>query len=136
MKTNVFAFMVLLVLVGHSLCYAQGPGFKASSEYDHSYQTPNAFDGDLSTRWASAASRAAEFLQVDFGEVMPVSEITIIWEAAFARGYDIQVSDNETDWKSVVSVSNGKGGKVEHKGLNARGRYVRISCKNGNTLAI
>jgi hypothetical protein len=103
-------------------------GVKASSAHSERFAARHALDGEPKTRWASDASSGVEFLQVDFGEILPVDTITIVWETAFARGYEIQVSDNGADWKVIAAITDGKGGKVEHKDLKGRGRYVRISC--------
>jgi len=105
-------------------------GVKASSAHSEPYAARYAFDGDPKTRWASVASPGVEFLQVDFGEVLPVDTITIVWETAFARGYEIRVSDTGADWKVIAAITDGKGREVEHKDLKGSGRYVRISCVN------
>ena len=126
--SKIFAFLLAVVLFGQSPCFAKEASVTASSVYDWRYQAFKVFDGNPKTRWASASRETTEFLQVDFGEIMPFNEIRIGWEAAFAREYDIQVSDNGTDWKVIVAVTDGKGGKVKHKDLNSRGRFVRINC--------
>ena len=98
MKTRVAIALLLLIGFDQSLSYGKSTIFKASSVHSAPLQAMNAFDGDLKTRWASKENQAAQFLQVDFGQSLRISQITIVWEHAFAREYEIQVSDNAADW--------------------------------------
>lgn len=117
------------ILLCQSVCIGAGAAVTASSVHSSPYQALNAFDGNGETRWASASKSTNEFLQVDLGEIFPVNEITINWEAAYASEYDISISDNKTDWEVIASVKDGKGGKAKHRDLKAQGRFIRIICK-------
>ncbi len=129
MKTKVFIFLLAIIGIVRSSCHAGGISFSASSVHSGPYAAQNAFDGNPQTRWASQPNRNNEFLQIDFSETLPIGALLIRWENAYAKEYDIQVSDNGKDWKVIAAVTDGKGGKIEHKGLQENGRFLRINCK-------
>jgi hypothetical protein len=85
----------------------------------------NAVDGDPQTRWASSFSDR-QWLAVDLGAVRPLRRIGIHWEDAFAREYQLAVSNDGLTWTTVRSVTNGDGGLDEHE-VDATGRYVRLT---------
>ncbi|HEY8338706.1 MAG TPA: discoidin domain-containing protein, partial [Egibacteraceae bacterium] len=68
-----------------------------------------AIDGDLSTRWASAYSDA-EWLQVELAAPARVGKVVLVWEAAYGRAYEIQVSADGVTWTTAAAVSDGDGG--------------------------
>src|SRR5262249_46634128 len=54
-----------------------------------------------------------------------VSKVRLNWESAFARDYELLVSDDGTHWTTRVAVKDGKGG-VEEKELGVTARYLRL----------
>jgi hypothetical protein len=102
--------------------------FKVSStESNLGNIAANAVDGNMSTRWSSAYSDP-QWYQIDLGQKFDISQVIIYWEAASAKNYTIDVSDNGTNWETVVTKSNmGNGARTDDlKGLKASGRYIRI----------
>jgi len=98
----------------------------ASSVEPGSHFTPElATDGDPATRWASGYSDD-EWLQVDMGSVQSVSAVTLVWEAAYATGFRIQVSDDARDWSTIYATTTGTGGTQHLTGLTGSGRYIRM----------
>ncbi|MDQ2076692.1 discoidin domain-containing protein [Marinimicrobium sp. ABcell2] len=85
----------------------------------------NAFDGDLSTRWSSSYADN-NWVAVDLGDSYHVSEVTLHWEAAYGRDYQIQISDDGNSWTTLRTVTNGNGGVDAHN-VNGTGRYVRMN---------
>ncbi|MEV7234400.1 discoidin domain-containing protein [Streptomyces sp. NPDC051020] len=99
----------------------------ASSSEVASLGPENATDGDGKTRWASAY-RDGEWIQVDLGSPQTVRRVLLDWENASGRDYDIQVSDDAANWKTVASV-RGKpaGARVDELTFGpATARYVRM----------
>jgi hypothetical protein len=95
----------------------------------------NAVDGNATTRWESSAADN-QWLCIDLGTPSRIDSVTISWEAAFASSYEIDVSNDTTNWtgKAVYQTITGAGGKESIKGLNAIGRYIRLFCiKRGTT---
>ncbi|MFF0480842.1 discoidin domain-containing protein [Streptomyces sp. NPDC004435] len=93
---------------------AEGDGFPASA----------AVDGEPGTRWASQWSDG-QWIQVDLGRTASVSRIVLTWEAAHATAYDIQLSDNGTDWRTAKTVTGADGG-TDEIAVTGTGRYVRV----------
>jgi hypothetical protein len=96
----------------------------ASSTENAGTPATAAVDGDSTTRWSSAFSDP-QWLRVDLGASEPICGIGLSWEAAYATAYQIQVSDDGTDWTSVYSTTSGKGG-TENLTVDGTGRYVRL----------
>lgn len=80
---------------------ARGRTTTASSEETATLVAANATDGDAGTRWASAYTDS-EWIAVDLGAQRPVRRIVLDWEAAAGRDYDLQVSDDGTQWRTVA----------------------------------
>lgn len=84
-----------------------------------------AVDDSLTTRWSSAFFDS-EWIQVDLGSAQTFNTVTIVWEGAFARAYNIQVSADGNKWTNVFTTTAGKGGteKIAFQPVNSR--FVRM----------
>jgi hypothetical protein len=49
------------------------------------------------------------------------------WEAAYASGYSIQVSNDATNWTNIYSTTTGNGATDDLTGLSGTGRYIRMN---------
>ncbi len=96
-----------------------------ASSVDGPYPAANAVDGNLNTRWSSAYSDP-QWIYVDLGAVYNISAVTLVWEAASAKAYQIQVSTNATTWTTIYGETNGMGETENITGLSGSGRYVRL----------
>ncbi|HEY0009598.1 MAG TPA: discoidin domain-containing protein, partial [Tepidisphaeraceae bacterium] len=85
-----------------------------------------AFDGSTSTRWAATSSDPAPWLQVDLGQSVTLTGVTLNWEYGYAKGYKIQVSANGTTWSDLFVTTTGDGKADVITGLSGTGRYVRM----------
>ncbi|MGW2491422.1 discoidin domain-containing protein [Streptomyces sp. NPDC001606] len=103
---------------------SQGKPATASSTENDSTPASAAVDGDTSTRWSSAASDP-QWLQVDLGSHVTVSQVVLNWEAAYARAYKIQTSADGTTWTDIYSTTTATGGS-QTLTVNGTGRYVRL----------
>ncbi|MFD3163922.1 glycosyl hydrolase family 18 protein [Herpetosiphon sp. NSE202] len=103
---------------------ARGRNATASSTEASSYGASLAVDGNSSTRWSSAWSNP-QWLQVDFGSSYTLSRVILNWEAAYARSYQVQVSNDANNWQTIYSTSSGDGGN-DNLSLNGTGRYLRV----------
>jgi hypothetical protein len=104
---------------------SQGKPATASSTENAGTPASAAVDGNTGTRWSSAATDP-QWLQVDLGSSQAVSQVTLNWEAAYAKAFTIQTSDNGTTWATVYSTTTGTGG-VQNLTVNGSGRYVRVN---------
>ncbi|MBM9508178.1 discoidin domain-containing protein [Actinacidiphila acididurans] len=103
---------------------SQGKTATASSTENAGTPASAAVDGDTTTRWSSAFSDP-QWLSVDLGATATISSVTINWESAYAKAYQIQTSADGTTWSTVYSTTTGAGG-TENLTVNGSGRYVRI----------
>jgi endoglucanase Acf2 len=90
--------------------------------------TPAAYavDGNSTTRWSSQFSDP-QWIYVDLGATYNISEVKLNWENAAGKDYQIQVSDDATNWTTILTVTgNTKAGWHDYPGLSGSGRYVRM----------
>jgi hypothetical protein len=103
---------------------ALGKPVTASSSEGNDYPARNAVDGNPVTRWSSAFSNP-QWIQVDLGAVYQLQEVVLNWEASYAVAYEIQTSNNGSDWTTIYSTVSGIGG-IEDLFVTGSGRYVRM----------
>ncbi|MEU4565239.1 discoidin domain-containing protein [Micromonospora sp. NPDC023956] len=103
---------------------SQGRPATASSTENAGTPAGAAVDGDTGTRWSSAAGDP-QWLQVDLGSRATLSQVTLVWEAAHARAFQIQTSDDGSTWTTVWSTAAGTGG-TQTLTVSGSGRYVRM----------
>jgi hexosaminidase len=104
---------------------AEGRPTTASSIETPNFPAANATDGDTSTRWSSLYSDP-QWLQVDLGSVQTVNRAVLVWETAYGKNYQIQMSNDGTTWTTVYTRSNGTGGTETLSGFTGTGRYIRM----------
>ncbi|MEU1341795.1 beta-1,3-glucanase family protein [Streptomyces sp. NPDC005827] len=103
---------------------SQGRPATASSTENASFPASAAVDGDTGTRWSSAFADP-QWLQVDLGSVQQLSSVTLAWEAAYAKAFQIQTSTDATTWTTVYSTTTATGG-TQNLTVTGSGRYVRL----------
>jgi beta-glucosidase len=97
----------------------------ASSTQDAvAYPARGATDGDPGTRWSSA-SADPQWLDVDLGAPQQICSVSILWEAAYASAFQVQVSNDNSTWTSVFSTTTGTGGS-QTLTVSATDRYIRV----------
>lgn len=84
-----------------------------------------ATDGRMDTRWASDWSDP-QSLQVDLGERKSFHHIQLVWDPAFARSYEVQVSDDGSSWRSVYATTGGDGDADDLELDRTTARYVKL----------
>jgi cysteine-rich repeat protein len=107
----------------------------ASSQENSATPAYAAADGTQRTRWSSQFSDP-QWLRFDFGAQRYIGRVTIQWEAASSKNYTLQTSNDGNAWTTLKTVTNGPVGPilVEHNGLNAIGRYLRLYSTARNTV--
>ncbi|MFJ6198045.1 discoidin domain-containing protein [Micromonospora sp. NPDC092111] len=103
---------------------SQGRPVTASSTENAGTPASAAVDGNTGTRWSSAAADP-QWLQVDLGATATVTQVTLVWEAAYARAFQLQTSADGNTWTSVWSTTTGTGG-TQTLAVSGTGRYVRM----------
>jgi beta-glucosidase len=88
--------------------------------YDPFYAT----DGSTLTRWSSLSSDP-QWIDVDLGGPLPVCQVVLQWENAYASGFQIQLSNDNTNWTTIYTTTTGTGG-TQTLNVSGTGRYIRM----------
>jgi chitosanase len=105
--------------------YSQSRPAIASSSASAAFAAAKAVDGSGRTRWASAGT-GTQWLRIDLGGVRPVNRVRLVWEAAYARSYQVQLSADGATWSHLWATRAGNGGTDDLRGLSGTGRYLRV----------
>ena len=87
-----------------------------------------AVDGDENTEAVESSSTGT--LIVDLGSVQTVSRVIVKWALLgnyYARGFDIDVSTNGSDYTPIRAFTRGDGGLDDAWGWTGDARYVRLN---------
>lgn len=113
-------------LIGESkLALSFGATATASSVEIAGLEAPKAIDNNGATRWSSAFSDP-QWITVDMQMQRSINRVLLTWEAAYGKNYQIQISDNNSTWTTLRSLTNQNGGTDDITGLTGTGRYLRI----------
>ena len=96
----------------------------ASSTENASFPAGNAVDGNTGTRWSSAFSDP-QWLEVDLGSSQSICGVTLNWETAYAKSFQVQVSADNVNWTTIYSTTTGTGGN-QTLSVTGSGRYIRM----------
>ncbi|HWG15485.1 MAG TPA: discoidin domain-containing protein [Streptosporangiaceae bacterium] len=91
---------------------------------DPGYTARYATDGSTVTRWSSAAADP-QWLEVDLSGSLPICQAVLNWENAYATGFQIQISSDNTNWTTIYSTTTGTGG-IQTLNVSGTGRYIRL----------
>ncbi len=113
---------------------AQGKVVTASSTEKAGTEPGLAVDGVSTTRWSSAFSDP-QWIMVDLGALYAVSRVTLSWEAASAKDYQIQLSTNNSTWTTAITKTGmATGARTDDiTAITGNARYVRIYGTARNT---
>jgi len=141
MKKSISILICLAVILGAMLVplatQAQGPNLALNKPVTCSptpeYPCANAVDGNVGTRWSSAHQLDPQWIYVDLGATTTVTHVILRWEAAYGKSYQIQTSNDATNWTNIYTTTTGDGGVDDLTGLSGSGRYIRM---NGTVRAL
>jgi chitosanase len=111
---------------GTDVLLSRGRPVVASSAESSRYAAAKAVDGAGSTRWASAAGAGSQWLRIDLGALQPVNRVRLVWEAAYAKAYQVQTSVDGATWGNLYATRSGNGGTDDLTRLVGIGRYLRV----------
>jgi hypothetical protein len=106
---------------------AQGKPVTASSTENAGTPATAAVDGSTTTRWSSAHGVDPQWIRVDLGTTQSVCRVVLRWEAAYGKSYQIQTSNDGTNWTNIYTTTTGDGGVDDLTNLTGSGRYVRMN---------
>ncbi|MFF7334831.1 beta-1,3-glucanase family protein [Streptomyces sp. NPDC008150] len=104
---------------------SQGRPATASSVENAGFPATAAVDGNTGTRWSSAFADP-QWIQVDLGSVQQLTRVSLNWEAAYAKAFQIQTSADANTWTTVYSTTTATGG-TQNLTVSGSGRYVRLT---------
>lgn len=104
---------------------ALGKSVSATSTESDKYLATNITDGNYSTRWSSKFTDP-QSVTLDLGSVMEFNQIKLFWETAYGKNYIIQVSDDQSNWKTIITKVNGHG-NIEKYDIETSGRYIKLT---------
>ncbi|HEY0531219.1 MAG TPA: discoidin domain-containing protein [Actinoplanes sp.] len=110
---------------GNTLLSQGKPTTASSSENTGAFPASAATDGNTGTRWSSAFSDP-QWLQVDLGATHTITSVNLNWEAAAGKAFQIQTSNDGTNWTNIYSTTAGTGGN-QTLTVSGSGRYVRMN---------
>jgi hypothetical protein len=84
-----------------------------------------ATNGNFSNRWASNWADP-QWIRVDLGSTQSFNHIQLGWETSYGKSYQIQTSNDGTNWTTVYSTTTGDGG-FDDLNITGSGRYVRMN---------
>src|SRR6266700_7654307 len=103
---------------------SQGKTATASSLENATFPASNAVDGNTGTRWSSAFSDP-QWIQIDLGTSQTICQVTLNWEAAYGKAFQLQTSPDASTWTSIYSTTPGTGG-IQALTVSGTGRYIRM----------
>lgn len=95
-------------------------------------QIYDAVDGKMTTRWASKMEDP-QWVWLDFGRPTELNKLTIHWEVAYGKVYEIFKSPDNENWEMIYREENSDGGKDEVFFKNMETRYLKIVFKKRGT---
>ena len=112
---------------GGAVLLSQGRPVTVSS-FQAGNAPTNGNDGNFSTRWAAANGTFPQWWRVDFGAIHSLQSVSNYWYNSSSRHYQyqIQVSNDDTNYTTVVNRTNNVTNGNTSDAFSATNRYVRI----------
>ncbi|MFA5338865.1 MAG: discoidin domain-containing protein [Candidatus Omnitrophota bacterium] len=104
----------------------------ASSSESDSTKASNAFDNSLQSRWSSLFSDR-QWLQIDLGRTEDLVGLIINWETAYARSYDVLISEDGKNWEEAYSTTEGEGIVDDVYFGRKKARFIKLDFKERGT---
>ena len=88
--------------------------------------------GTVIANWTASGSGAAEWLAIDFGFERELGGLVIDWQGAdFASAYDVLLSADGENWRTVAAVTQGNGGRDYLYLPEQQGRWLKLAVRAG-----
>lgn len=81
-------------------------GKTAVSSPNYISNAHEAVDGNTNTRWESQQGVDPQWMYIDLGTVHDLDSVILHWEAAYASQFELQVSDDATNWTTIYTETN------------------------------
>jgi hypothetical protein len=104
--------------------FAQGRRVTANGTFI-GFSAGAAVDGDPTTRWSSWWTDN-QSITVDLGSARTIGRVVLRWEAAYGRQYRIEISTDNSTWRTAFTMTGGNGGTDLAAFPATSARYVRM----------
>jgi hypothetical protein len=81
-------------------------------------------DGNPTTRWSSGYSDP-QWISIDLGSSQSIRRLVLNWETAYAKSYQVQMSDDGARWRDIYSTTTTANG-VNTLFVEGTGRFLRV----------
>jgi hypothetical protein len=98
----------------------------ASSIFKESANTSAVTDGDQSSRWSSE-NTDNEWVAVDLGKSTEFNAVELDWEAAYAKSYKLQISNDSVSWTDLYTTDKCEGGRDLISFAPVKARFVKMT---------
>jgi len=106
---------------------SKGMNASSSSVQGTGQEASKAFDGDAVSRWSAQAQDSLGWIAVDLGRNYLIDSVALVWEAAYAKKYDIQISSDSLKWTTAVTEgATAAGRRTTTLANHPSARYVRM----------
>ena len=110
--------------IGVATTISQGKPVTCSSIEQAAFACAYGVDGNNGTRWSSAYSDP-QWIYVDLVQSDTITQVVLMWETAYGSSFQIQTSNNATNWTTIYTTTTGTGG-TQILAVTGTGRYVRM----------
>lgn len=100
----------------------------SASDSAAGYVPRMAVDAQMGTRW-KAAGNNDQWIRVDLGSTLVVGKVIVDWHWEHAADYKVKVSLDGSEWKTVMELKHGHGGRETITFPHREARYVQIDCE-------
>lgn len=108
------------------------PNVRASSTFE-GFDAQRAVDGDPATQWKSGTLSENQWYLMDFQNLREYGGLVIDWDLDdYANAYDVQVSDDGSDWQTVIRIPASNGGRDYVSLPDMESRYLRLDLKRSS----
>jgi non-lysosomal glucosylceramidase len=90
------------------------------------FRPENVLNDEPTSRWSSVPYQDPQWIYIDAEKTVEFNVVTIIWETAFGEKYEIQISDDAKEWKTIYKEDKGAGGTDKIYVGKQKARYVRM----------
>jgi hypothetical protein len=121
-SNEIFTAPGVTVPPGVNLAYNQ-PAYASSLE-GNGTPASAAVDGSFNSRWSSAYSDP-QWLAIDLGATHTITQVSLFWENAYAKAFQLQTSTDGTNWTTIYSTTTSTGG-AQNISVTGTGRFIRM----------
>ncbi len=131
-KNKIIKTKTVFVIPDKLNAWAKGKITESSS--NRAGSNPGLAADEKNTTYWSSNFAENQWLTLDLGEEIPIKLVIVQWGAGYGKTYEIQVSNDKSNWATIFTEDNGNGGIDFIPGLKSTGRYLRVFGKTRSSI--